>query len=108
MDSKHRIARVERSCIDCPDFPGGAAGAVAFHQPAHCSGGTAMKPHNGFALVTAILVLALVAAAIASLASSMSSDARRTLDRARDAQLEQLLLAGAADAGQHLKSAQVK
>ena len=61
--------------------------------------------HRGFVMVTALLALALVAVAIVALATATSFDGHHTLQQSQTAQLEQMLLAGAADAGEHLKSA---
>jgi len=55
-------------------------------------------------MLTAILILALVAVAIAALASATTSDAKRTIRKWESAQLDQMLLAGAADAVARLKS----
>jgi hypothetical protein len=55
-----------------------------------------------FAAVTAIVLLGLVASALAAMAMMFAADARRTRSAAAEAQLRQLLLAGAADAQQRL------
>jgi len=60
--------------------------------------------HHGFVMVAALLALALVAVAIVALATATSSDGRHTFRQSQAAQLEQMLLAGALDAGEHLKS----
>jgi type II secretory pathway component PulK len=59
---------------------------------------------RGFVMVTALLILALVAVAIVTLASATSSDGRRTIYNWQSAQLDQMLLAGAADASVRLKT----
>ena len=60
---------------------------------------------RGFVMVAALLALALVAVAIVALATATSTDGRHTFQQSQAAQLEQMLIAGAADAGEHLKSA---
>jgi len=50
---------------------------------------------RGFASMTALGLLALVAAAMVALADRFAEDVRQTLDHATDAQLRQLLIAGA-------------
>ena len=59
---------------------------------------------RGFVMLMALAVIALVAVAILVLAAAMSYDGQRTFDRARAAQLDQMLLAGAAEASNHLKN----
>ena len=56
------------------------------------------RRRNGFATATAMAVVALAAVALASLAALLVSDGRRTRDALDDAQLRQLLLAGADEA----------
>ena len=51
---------------------------------------------RGIVLLMALAMLAIVGAAIMVLASAMSLDGKRTFDRARAGQLDQMLLAGAA------------
>src|SRR2546429_8531504 len=63
------------------------------------------RKDRGFALLVALLTLSIVGVAMLSLAAATSADGRRTLAQARDAQLRQLLLAGAADVAAGLKSA---
>jgi hypothetical protein len=53
---------------------------------------------RGFALTTAILMIGFVAAATLAVTMLVSADARRTLGSAEEAQLRQLLTAGALDA----------
>lgn len=60
------------------------------------------RPRNGFATATAMAVVALAAVALASLAALLASDGRRTRDALNDAQLRQLLLAGADEAGRRV------
>lgn len=60
---------------------------------------TAMdRTRRGFALLAALGVVMVVAVALLAIAASLSADGRRTYSRLRDAQLEQMLLAGAIDA----------
>ncbi|HEX3356171.1 MAG TPA: hypothetical protein VHS31_04235 [Tepidisphaeraceae bacterium] len=59
---------------------------------------------GGFVLLIALAMFSVVSVAILALGLSMSADARRTFDRARRSQLDQLLLAGTDDARQHLSS----
>jgi type II secretory pathway component PulK len=66
-----------------------------------------MKPgrrakNAAFASITAIVMLGLVASMLAAMAMMFAADARRTRSSAAEAQLRQLLLAGAADAQQRL------
>jgi hypothetical protein len=58
---------------------------------------------GGFVLLIALAMFSVVSVAILALALSMSADGRRTFDRARQSQLDQLLLAGASHAVEHLK-----
>ena len=55
-----------------------------------------------FAAVTAIVLLGLVATTLGALAMMFAADARRTRNAAAEAQLRQLLIAGAASAQQRL------
>lgn len=57
---------------------------------------------RGFVFVVAVLMIALIGAAMAAISGVVAADAGRTRDRSRDAQLEQMLLAAAADAPAHL------
>ena len=66
------------------------------------------RRQHGFIMLTALAMLAIVGVAILALASAMSSDGRRTFENATRAQLDQMLLAGAADATEHLKKATPK
>jgi len=61
------------------------------------------RHHRGFVLLAALAILAIVSVAILALAAAMTYDGRRTMERAQRAQLDQMLLAGAADASQHLR-----
>jgi type II secretory pathway component PulK len=59
---------------------------------------------RGFILLFALGIVAVVGVAILALASLQSYDGRRTAGRIREAQLEQMLLAGALEAPQHFVS----
>jgi type II secretory pathway component PulK len=64
-----------------------------------------MRPgdqRGGFAMVTAIVLLGLVALTLASLGVAFVFESRRTLSLAQDAQLRQLLLAGTSEARSRL------
>jgi hypothetical protein len=63
-----------------------------------------IKRRHGFAGATAVTMLALVGVTIAAMSSMFVAEARRTRDAAIDAQMRQLLIAGAAVAGQQLQS----
>jgi hypothetical protein len=58
--------------------------------------------HSAFAAVTAIVLLGLVATTLATMAMMFAADARRTRNAGAEAQLRQLLIAGAASAQQRL------
>jgi Tfp pilus assembly protein PilE len=60
---------------------------------------------RGFVMLSAILTMAIVAGAILALASVTSYDGRRTMNAWQQAQLQQLLLAGAQDALERLNGA---
>src|SRR4051812_17106737 len=60
------------------------------------------RRRTGFATATSMAVVALAAVALASLAALLVSDGRRTRNALDDAQLRQLLLAGADDAGRRV------
>src|SRR5437879_4579337 len=64
---------------------------------------TRRRRQRGFILLAALAVLAIVAVAILTLAAASVYDGKRTFDRARHAQLDQMLLAGASEAAEHLK-----
>ena len=64
-----------------------------------------MKQRRGFILLLALAMLALVGIAILALAAACSSDGQRTMYRSQRAQLDELLLAGTAEAMAHLKNA---
>jgi hypothetical protein len=66
------------------------------------------RQNSGFILLTALAMLAIVGVAILTLASAMSYDGQRTFENATRAQLDQMLLAGAADANEHFKKATPK
>ena len=57
---------------------------------------------RAFAAVTAIVMIGLVASTLAALAVMFAADARRTRAASTEAQLRQLLIAGAADVQQRL------
>jgi hypothetical protein len=59
--------------------------------------------NSAFAAVTAIVLLGLVATTLGAMAMMFAADARRTRDAATEAQLRQLLIAGAASAQQRLE-----
>jgi Tfp pilus assembly protein PilE len=59
---------------------------------------------RGFVMLAALAVLAVVGVAILALATAMSYDGRRTMERAQRAQLDQLLLSAATDAAEHFKT----
>jgi type II secretory pathway pseudopilin PulG len=63
---------------------------------------TAKCARHGFAAVMAIVLIGLVAATLAAVGIMFTSEARRTRSQAADAQLRQLLIAGAAEAQQRL------
>jgi hypothetical protein len=60
--------------------------------------------NRGFATLIALLMLGVVAAAIVALVALLSMDAKTTARDAEEAQLRQLLTAGAADAKQKLNA----
>jgi type II secretory pathway pseudopilin PulG len=60
------------------------------------------RQRSGFAMVTAIVLLGLVALTLAALGSAFIFQSRRTRALAEDAQLRQLLLAGALEAQSRL------
>jgi type II secretory pathway component PulK len=64
--------------------------------------------NRGFVLLTAMMILPLVAIALVVLASLSSARAHQTLDRSRQAQIDQLLLAAAIEAHEHLTTQPVK
>jgi|SRR5581483_1849461 len=64
-----------------------------------------MKRQGGFILLLALTMLAFVGVAILTLGTTCAYDGRRTMDRSQHAQLDQLLLAGATEAADHLKNA---
>jgi type II secretory pathway component PulK len=66
--------------------------------------GQASFPRRGFVFFMAILMIVLVATAMLAMSGVVSVDARRTLNRSMQAQLDQLLLAGAEDAILRLNS----
>jgi hypothetical protein len=61
---------------------------------------------GGFVLLFALGIVAVVGVAILALASLQSYDGRRTVERIRETQLEQMLLAGAMEAPSHLGEVQ--
>jgi hypothetical protein len=63
---------------------------------------------SAFAAVTAIVLLGLVASMLAAMGIMFAADARRTRDAVADAQLRQLLIAGAADVQQRLDKGQTR
>jgi type II secretory pathway component PulK len=60
---------------------------------------------HGIALIAVLMAVIIVGAAMAALTSLISSDGFDTLNQNNQSQLQQLLLAGAADASAHLTSA---
>ena len=64
--------------------------------------------HRGFILLAALAVLTIVGVAMLTLAGATAYDGQRTFDHARRAQLDQMLLAGANEAIEHLKQAAPK
>lgn len=64
--------------------------------------------HRGFIMLMALAILAIVGVAILALASAMSYDGKRTFETATRSQLDQMLLAAATDAREHLKHATPK
>jgi len=64
-----------------------------------------MHHRRGFILLFALGIVAVVGVAILALASLQSYEGWRTAERIREAQLEQMLLAGATEAPQHLATA---
>src|SRR3954471_1201511 len=66
------------------------------------------RTQSGFILLAALGVLAIVGVAMLTLAAASVYDGQRTFDRARHAQLDQMLLAAATQAVEHLKSASPK
>ncbi len=66
------------------------------------------RRRGGFVLLIALAMSSVVSVAILALALSMSADGRRTFDQSRRSQLDQLLLAGASQAIEHLKQASPK
>src|SRR4051812_1565563 len=54
-----------------------------------------LNSRRGFALITAVTLIGLVAMALAAVTLLFSANVRRTRDALADAQLRQLLLAGA-------------
>jgi type II secretory pathway component PulK len=65
------------------------------------------QPHlsrGGFATIMAVTLLMLVAVALAAMTVSFAADARRTSAAARDAQLRQLLLAGATEVAERART----
>lgn len=57
---------------------------------------TPRRPARGFAMLTALAAVAIVAASLLAIGALLVADARRTARAADEAQLRQLLLAGAA------------
>ncbi len=64
--------------------------------------------HRGFILLAALAVLTIVGVAMLTLAGATVYDGQRTFDHARRAQLDQMLLAAANEAIEHLKQAAPK
>jgi Na+-transporting NADH:ubiquinone oxidoreductase subunit NqrC len=62
--------------------------------------------NSAFAAVTAIVLLGLVASTLAAMAMMFAAEARRTRNAAADAQLRQLLIAGATEVEQRLSKGQ--
>jgi hypothetical protein len=61
---------------------------------------------RGFATITALALLSLVGTALATLTLTFAADARRTARESTDAQLRQLLFAGAVQARQIMDGGQ--
>jgi hypothetical protein len=59
---------------------------------------------SGFILLAALGVFAVVGVALLTLAAASVYEGNRTIERSTRAQLDQLLLAGATDAAEHIKS----
>jgi type II secretory pathway component PulK len=57
---------------------------------------------SGFAIATAMFMIAIVAVAMAAVGALLAADVRRTLNGTADAQLRQLLVAAEIDAPAHL------
>jgi hypothetical protein len=66
------------------------------------------RQSHGFIMLMALAILAIVGVAILALASAMSYDGKRTFENATRSQLDQLLLASATEAREHLKQATLK
>lgn len=62
------------------------------------------RNRSGFATTAALMFMTVVIAALLVLGTLLRTDAKRTLDESRDAQLRQLILAGAIDASANLDS----
>ena len=63
---------------------------------------------RGFILLIALAVLGIVGVAMLVLAAATAYDARRSIERSQRAQLDQMLLAGASEARERLKTASPK
>lgn len=61
------------------------------------------RQRRGFIMLMALAILAIVGVAILALASAMSYDGQRTFENTTRSQLDQMLLAGAVEAREHLK-----
>jgi hypothetical protein len=74
-----------------------------------CSGvgrvGKGSMCRRGFAVATAMCMIALVAVAMTAVCALLTADVRRTINGAADAQLRQLLIAAEVDAPAHLSDA---
>jgi type II secretory pathway pseudopilin PulG len=66
------------------------------------------RKRKGFILLAALAMLAIVGVAILTLGATSAYDGRRTMVRQQRAQLDQMLLAAATDAGQRVGSATPK
>jgi hypothetical protein len=62
------------------------------------------KTDRGIVMIIALMILSLVGAALLVLTEATSDDGLRTFDHMRQAQLEQMLLAGTTDAAARLGS----
>jgi hypothetical protein len=62
-----------------------------------------MRPRRGFAMIFAILSIGLVTTTLATLSILFAGERQLTMSNSADAQLRQLLLAGAADVNEQVK-----
>ena len=76
---------------------------MSHDHPRHCGRRRRRRP-RAFAVIFALFLIALVGAALLALTSLMTNDARRSTRGAVDAQVRQLLHAGAVAAVERLRS----